>query len=412
MSYRWSSFPQNMSEKLIKKSNQIAEKLTRSALDKSRIAGLTHNFYRYPARFSPAFASTAIELFSNPGDVVLDPYMGGGTTIVEAIVAGRRAIGSDLNSLSIFLTKVKTTKLNSSEKKDLSSWAEQIISQLTYRYPSKNIAHLLLDSKTKNLNLPRARFIKKIVAAYLNSISSLRSQNSMDFARCAVLKTSQWALDGRKSHTSLTKFRDRLKQNVNQMLAELKEFESSIRDQELGSPCRTLIEIDAALIDQAPIFSKRNVKADLVVTSPPYPGLHILYHRWQVNGRRETPAPYWIAGCQDGQGDSFYNFGNRHQPGLHSYFETSLRTLEAIRKVIRDSGYIVQMLAFSDPQGHLPRYLDNMEKAGFEEVQFKIATLAGSHNRIWRTVPNRKWHATLSGKTSGSREVVLVHKAK
>lgn len=401
-----------MSEKLLNNSEQVVEKLTRSALDKSRIAGLTHNFYRYPARFSPAFASTAIELFSNPGDIVLDPYVGGGTTIVEAIVAGRRAIGADLNSLSIFLTKVKTTKLNSSEKKSLSSWAEQIISQLTYRYPRENIAHLLLDSKTKNLNLPKARFIKKIVAAALNSISSLPSQNSMDFARCAVLKTSQWALDGRKNHTSLTKFRDRLKQNINQMLSELKEFESYVRTQELGSPCRMLIEIDAALIDQAPIFSKHNVKADLVVTSPPYPGLHVLYHRWQVNGRRETPAPYWITGCEDGQGDSYYNFGSRQQQGLHSYFEKSLHTLKAIHHVIRPGGYIVQMLAFSDPQDHLPRYLANMEKAGFEEVQFKIATLADSDNRIWRGVPNRKWHANLKGNTFGSREVVFVHKAK
>ena len=337
--------------------------------------------------------------------------MGGGTTIVEAIVAGRRAIGSDLNSLSIFLTKVKTTKLNFAEKKSLSSWAEKIISQLTYRYPSENIAHLLLDSKTKNLSLPKARFIKKFVAAAINSIRSLPSKSSMDFARCAILKTSQWALDGRKSNTSLTKFRVRLKQNVNQMLAELKEFESSIRNQEFGSPCRTLIEIDAALIDQAPIFSKHNVKADLVVTSPPYPGLHILYHRWQVNGRRETPAPYWIAGCEDGQGDSYYNFGSRQQKGLLSYFKKSLNTLKAIRRVMRHGGYIVQMLAFSVPQDHLPRYLANMEKAGFKEVQFKIATLAGSDNRIWRAVPNRKWHAILRGKTSGSREVVLVHKA-
>jgi hypothetical protein len=32
----------------------------------------------------------------------------------------------------------------------------------------------------------------------------------------------------------------------------------------------------------------------LVLTSPPYPGLHVLYHRWQVKGRRETPAPFWV----------------------------------------------------------------------------------------------------------------------
>jgi hypothetical protein len=46
-------------------------------------------------------------------------------------------------------------------------------------------------------------------------------------------------------------------------------------------------------------FAER--KAKLIVTSPPYPGVHVLYHRWHVDGRRETPAPYWIAGCNDGQ---------------------------------------------------------------------------------------------------------------
>lgn len=67
--------------------------LHQAATDKSRVVGLTHQFYRYPARFSPQFAAKAIELFSKPGDLVLDPYMGGGTTIVEALVRGRRTFG-------------------------------------------------------------------------------------------------------------------------------------------------------------------------------------------------------------------------------------------------------------------------------------------------------------------------------
>ena len=389
--------------------NQFAEKLAISALDKTRVTGLTHGFYRYPARFSPAFASTAIELFSNSGDIVLDPYMGGGTTIVEAIVAHRRAIGADLNSLSVFLTKVKTTKLTSSKKKSISTWAEQVIPHLTYRYPKRNIRHLLFDSKTKNLNLPRSRFIKKLVAAALDSLNYLQSQDAMDFARCAVLKTAQWALDGRKSHTSLTQFRYKLRQNVNQMLSDLKQFERSLSTRSKAGMWPVLIETNAAFIDKASIFAKRGLKVDLVVTSPPYPGLHILYHRWQVNGRRETPAPYWIAGCQDGQGDAYYNFGSRHQPGLHSYFETSLRTLKAIRRVMHKGTYIVQMVAFSDPKNHLPRYLTNMEMAGFKEALFQTGTPLNTHNRIWRMVPNRKWHASLRGKTHGSREVVLIH---
>lgn len=392
-------------------SKQIVTKLAESAHDKSRIAGLTHHFYRYPARFSPIFASTAIELLSKPGDIILDPYMGGGTTIIEAIVAGRRAIGSDLNSLAAFLVNVKTTILTAFEKKVLCRWADDIIPCLTYHYPRKDIEHLLSDSKTKNLSLYRARFIKKIIAAAINSLTTLGTENAANFVRCAILNTSQWALDGRKRHTTLNEFRDKLKDNIYEMLKELGEFEQRITSGKSIFIKPTLIHTDAALIDKESIFSEHNPKADLIVTSPPYPGLHILYHRWQVDGRRETPAPYWIAGCEDGQGDSFYNFGSRHQPGLDTYFEKSLNTLKAIRKVTRDRGYIVQMLSFSNPEEHLPRYLDNMKEAGFKEVKLPVKDPSESESRIWRTVPNRKWHANLHRKSSGSREVVLIHKA-
>ena len=78
---------------------------------------------------------------------------------------------------------------------------------------------------------------------------------------------------------------------------------------------------------------------------------------------------------------------------------------------MRTGAYIVQMIAFSDPQNQLPRYLANMEAAGFKEVNFPGQDDASYHPRIWRDVPNRKWHANLQGKTSGSKEVVLIHKA-
>jgi hypothetical protein len=42
----------------------------------------------------------------------------------------------------------------------------------------------------------------------------------------------------------------------------------------------------------------------LVLTSPPYPGVHVLYHRWQVDGRKETPLPFMIAGKLDGAFES------------------------------------------------------------------------------------------------------------
>ena|SRR2546427_4154975 len=55
--------------------DQVQEAL----LTKSYTTGSTHNFYHYPARFPPAIARAIIETFSRPGDVLLDPFMGGGT---------------------------------------------------------------------------------------------------------------------------------------------------------------------------------------------------------------------------------------------------------------------------------------------------------------------------------------------
>ncbi|MBN2588380.1 MAG: hypothetical protein JXA96_00840 [Sedimentisphaerales bacterium] len=390
---------------------EILDQLASAALDKTPVNGYTHNFYRYPARFSPTFASTAINLFSKRGDIVLDPYMGGGTTIIEGMLQGRRVIGIDLNSLAVFITKVKTTKLTPSEKKIILNWVKEVIPILKYNKTVKKIIDDLTDKRLKNMNFPKAKFIKKIINEALILIDNLPSQNARNFVRCAILKTTQWALDGRRSHVSLQQYRYKLHENIYKMLYKLDEFILTLDTQYNQFPNCDLYESNAEQIDKIPFFTSDN-KVDLVVTSPPYPGLHILYHRWQINGRRETPAPYWISDCQDGQGDSYYNFGSRHQPNHDSYFETSLKTLQAIRQVMRSNAYIIQLIAFSNPYSHLPRYLANMELAGFTEVKKNSYKEFSDSMRIWRDVPNRKWHANLKGKTSGSKEVVLIHRAE
>jgi DNA modification methylase len=47
----------------------------------------------HPAKMLPAVAAHAIAHYSRPGDLVLDPMCGIGTTLVEALHAGRRAVG-------------------------------------------------------------------------------------------------------------------------------------------------------------------------------------------------------------------------------------------------------------------------------------------------------------------------------
>lgn len=379
-----------------------------AARDRTRISGWTHNFYRYPARFSPKFAATAIERFSHPGDTVLDPYMGGGTVMVEGLVAGRSVIGNDLNSLATFIAKVKTTPLDLKEIGAVERWANKEVPNFTYRIPSGPIAAFLDLQKTRNLSMARARFIKKAVTAALATIGNLPTRNSQDFARCAVLRVGQWALDGREKHTPLRDFRTKLSTTTHEMLEALTTLSQCLAR---TGGMATIVNGDASTLGQIAILRDGRNRPSLVVTSPPYPGVHVLYHRWQVDGRRETPAPYWIAGCNDGQGASYYNFGDRRETAADNYFLTSLTTLKAIRQVIQDGGYMIQMLAFNRPGDQLPRYLENMKASGFTELHAPQMKSAHEQTRIWRDVPHRKWHAALNGTTHSAQEVVLIHRA-
>jgi hypothetical protein len=254
-------------------STGIFAALTEAALDREPVSGWTHNFYRYPARFSPIFAATAIECFSRRSELVLDPYMGGGTAIVEGVAAGRSVVGNDLNSLATFVTKVKTTILSPSEISSIKRWATQKVSEFGYLQSRNGLMEFIDPDKTRNLTLSRARFIKKVVAAALASVKDLSTENSRNFVRCIVLRVAQWALDGRKRHTPLPDFRERLISTSEEMLESIRVF--GMQMQSTGGKA-SILNMDSCEIDHAEVFQKRRQKISLVLTSPPYPGVHVL----------------------------------------------------------------------------------------------------------------------------------------
>ena len=66
-----------------------------------------HYMCTYMAMFPPALPHYFIRKFSEPGDIILDPFSGRGTTAVEAMAQNRFGIGNDLNELAFVLTKGK-----------------------------------------------------------------------------------------------------------------------------------------------------------------------------------------------------------------------------------------------------------------------------------------------------------------
>jgi DNA modification methylase len=65
----------------------------------------THNS-SYRGNFAPQIARNIIEMYTEEGDSILDPMVGAGTTLIEAKLLARNALGMDINPQAVELTKV------------------------------------------------------------------------------------------------------------------------------------------------------------------------------------------------------------------------------------------------------------------------------------------------------------------
>jgi hypothetical protein len=389
-------------------SAQAQQMFIAGARDGEPVKGLTHGFYKYPARFSPRFARAAIDIFTRKGDLVLDPYVGGGTTLVEAMTLGRDSIGVDISQLAEFITKVKTTVYSERELDELDGWARRVSSCIDIHGPTLHFGEYAEQGYYKHLDHPSRWRLRKAIEQGIWSAIRLGSPRLEAFGRCAVLRTAQWALDGRSKQADVDEFRSFLEETAQAMVEGARAFRAAVRSNGPHYRDVTVLHRSSASLEDDPRL--RGVRAPkLVVTSPPYPGVHVLYHRWQVDGRKETAAPFMIANKLDGAGSSYYTMGDRKYPQLKTYFDNIRATMSSVAALASARTVIVQMVAFSEPSWQLPRYLETMEQAGL--VECFLPTLKGQcDGRLWRSVPGRRWYSDQRGETPGSNEVVLIHR--
>ena len=403
------SIRRSQARPLIRLADAVAEEVVLAAKDTNPVSGFTHNFYRYPARFSPSLVRATINAFTEPGDLVFDPFVGGGTTLVEALASGRNGVGTDISALASFVTAAKTTIYSAAELQSLQGWADKLESVIDLRL--EEISHVSYKEAgyLRHLDGVQTWRLRKAITQALTYVESLQSERKEQFARCAVLRTAQWALDGRKVMPSLVSFRARLREYVCEMVegaAALTKAASAHKD--TSARC---LQRSISGIEHEPVF-KNGRRPRLVITSPPYPGIHVLYHRWQIHGGKETPAPFWIANRLDGDGAAYYTMGDRKTHALGKYFLQLRAALDSVAAVCDHDTTVVQVVAFSEPNWQLPRYLSVADDAGFEEYFLARSSKATRARRLWRNVPNRKWYASQKGHTSGSLEVVLFHRLR
>ncbi len=95
-------------------------------VDAGLARALTHGFHSYAGRMHPSIARGGIAAFTKPGELVVDPFCGSGTVLVEAFAAGRRAVGIDASPLGVAIARARTTLLGAEGRERLVTVAAEI----------------------------------------------------------------------------------------------------------------------------------------------------------------------------------------------------------------------------------------------------------------------------------------------
>ncbi len=231
----------------------------------------THCYHVYPAMMIPQVARRLIRLYGSPGQTLLDPFCGSGTSLVEARLAGLNAYGIDINPFAVFLARTKTTAYDpNAVHRCALSLREQVENALKAFYEGNllvspprffNIDYWFLPTVQQLLALLRHRIEQDVP-------SELRDFFWVAFAHtvreCSNVRRGEYKLFrmppeelARYQPDVISIFWSKVVRNLQGLVEFVQEAKEGVWTKVLQADVRHPLPIETASID-------------LIVTSPPY----------------------------------------------------------------------------------------------------------------------------------------------
>jgi len=266
----------------------------------------THCFHDYPARMIPQVAAKLIDRFGNRAKLLFDPYCGTGTSIVEALIRGINAVGTDLNPLARLIAKAKTSIRSRRQLDNELRRFYRLIMQLGPKEygptPSKIPGITRLDFWFKPEVIKKLAYIKKFIDEIENNMAQL-------FFQVAFSETVRESSNTRTEEFKLYRYDPK----------RLNSFNPDV----FGIMCNKLqrngagLEAFLRIIDRleypptARIFEFNSVNAipsdciepcsvDIIITSPPYGDSHTTV----AYGQYSRLSAAWLSLSEPGKIDN------------------------------------------------------------------------------------------------------------
>lgn len=248
----------------------------------------SHLIHTYPAKLLlhiPYFFLNN-EYFSKKGDIVLDPFCGTGTVLLETILSGKRAMGADANPVARLIAEVKTTFIEENKLFD----GLKFITSKTRSYKVAPIPYVVNCDYwfSKNIQLQLAKILRSIKEVedkpvrdfFLVCLSNCVKKVSYADPHISVpvkLNPNRFPLDSKARKRVETRLSDLENVNVIDKFISVCH-ENIVR---IGKLSQVSKNINAKIIssDARALTSKigryKKIKSNsvqLIITSPPYAG--------------------------------------------------------------------------------------------------------------------------------------------
>jgi len=371
----------------------------------SRWGHSMHTMCSYHGMFPAKVAHHFIQRYSRPGDTVLDPFSGRGTTALQARVEGRKAICNDLSPLAYVLSRAKIEPPGWDQVNEFVDKLEQSFkrSKAAELDVSPDIRMLYHDNTLAQLYFIRARLLAKTVTAW--SREELMAAGSL-----AGIMHGGWRRDGSSQYLSIS-MPNTFSMSPAYVENFIRENELQTLDQDVFERLREKLarlyldenpgEIGVAHhSDAATLLAGEQLKpasVDLVVTSPPY--LQV------VNYAQSNWIRLWLLGIDEvgreqGEGRKKLNAVLDHRHTYSSYCDFMLRTALGIQRVLKRDGVAVLVIGDvkdSGKEAALPlaakMWDDIKDRTGLRLIEMVEDDLP-AHSKVSRIWGDTKGHAT------------------
>ncbi len=221
----------------------------------------THGIHTYPAMMIPQIARRLIYLYGKDAKTLLDPFMGSGTSLVEASLTNqiKEAYGFDLNPLAFLISKVKTTPLN----------IENLDKELSNIIKSKNYKEL---PKFKNIEFWFKPKVIEQLAIIKTAIKKINDKDIKDFFLVCFSETVRNVSNTRNGEFKLYRMSD--KDLIKHNPYVISEFErialknmKGMKEYVKARQKTKTIPQNYSSMKELPLSPE---SIDLIVTSPPY----------------------------------------------------------------------------------------------------------------------------------------------